>query len=156
MVGIGARSLTSQERASYFFITMLSGISKLDLKWISLVTLVIQTAAIVLVMRYSRALPGTPYLASTAVVMGETVKLLLSLLFYTWTEFKADRLSLRNLYMDIFGKSSDWKMMTVPAILYFFQNNLQYHAITIVCLNKNDQYYRWMQQLSMLLINSRF
>ena len=48
-----------------------------SLKWISLVVLIAQTTALVLVLRYSRTqkTDGPKYLASTAVVTSEIVKL---------------------------------------------------------------------------------
>lgn len=33
---------------------------------------------------------------------------------------------------DLFGPTSDWIKMTVPAILYLIQNNLQYIAVTLL------------------------
>jgi UDP-sugar transporter A1/2/3 len=105
----------------------------IDLKWVSLITLVLQNTSIVLVMRYSRSASDDLYIASTAVVMGEFVKLFASLVIYLYEEIKDKRtMSLRRLYLDVFGSQSDWLKMTVPAILYFIQNNLQYNAITLV------------------------
>ena len=105
----------------------------MNLKWISLVTLVLQNSSLVLVMRYSRTLSSS-YLASTAVVCAELIKLTLSLGLY-WTEEtskKGASMSLKRLWSDVFGPDSQWKYMTVPAILYFVQNNLQYHAVSMV------------------------
>jgi hypothetical protein len=109
----------------------------LDLKWVSLITLVLQNTSIVLVMRYSRSASDDLYIASTAVVMGEFVKLFASLVIYIYEEIKEKKtMSLRKIYMDVFGSQSDWLKMTVPAILYFIQNNLQYNAITLVSIHK--------------------
>jgi UDP-sugar transporter A1/2/3 len=33
---------------------------------------------------------------------------------------------------DLFGSDSNWLWMTVPAVLYFIQNNLQYHAVSLL------------------------
>lgn len=57
------------------------------LKWISLVTLVVQNSALVILMKYSRTAtvtsnPSPPYLASTAVVLSEVIKLLICLVVY--------------------------------------------------------------------------
>ena len=32
----------------------------------------------------------------------------------------------------MFGPESDWYKLTVPAVLYFVQNNLQYIAVTLL------------------------
>lgn len=47
-----------------------------NIKWISLVVLIVQTTALVLVLRYSRTqkTEGPKYLSSTAVLVSEIVK----------------------------------------------------------------------------------
>jgi len=45
------------------------------MKYVSLVTLTVQNAALGLSMRYARIRPGDLFLSSTAVVMSELVKL---------------------------------------------------------------------------------
>ncbi|KAI9018402.1 nucleotide-sugar transporter-domain-containing protein [Hyaloraphidium curvatum] len=104
----------------------------IQLKWISLLTLVVQNSTLVLVMRYSRMIPGPRYLASTAVVLSEVTKFLISLAIYVREEQDQHRFSVRKLYNDIFGPESDWYKLMVPAILYFIQNNLQYIAVTLL------------------------
>jgi len=49
------------------------------IRWASLLVLVVQNAALVLVMRYSRTRPGDMYISTTAVVMAETMKLIFCL-----------------------------------------------------------------------------
>ena len=53
-------------------------ISTKNLKWVSLVVLIAQTTALVLILRYSRTqkTDGPKYLSSTAVVSAEVVKLI--------------------------------------------------------------------------------
>lgn len=58
----------------------------IPLKYISLGVLVVQNSSLVLVLRYSRTLPGEPYLTSTAVLLCEVVKLLVSTLVYWYGE----------------------------------------------------------------------
>ncbi|KAI9017627.1 nucleotide-sugar transporter-domain-containing protein [Gaertneriomyces semiglobifer] len=104
----------------------------IPLKWISLVTLVVQNSALALVMSYSRKArpPGEPpYLASTAVVMSEFTKLIVCTAIYCKDEAADGKLSFTKFYNDVFGPHSHWKAMTVPAVLYFIQNNLQYIAV---------------------------
>ncbi|KAI9206926.1 nucleotide-sugar transporter-domain-containing protein [Polychytrium aggregatum] len=106
------------------------------LKWISLLVLVVQNSALVLIMRYSRTIPGPPYLASTAVVLSELTKLVVSLMIQVNDEIKQNpggTFSWGKVYSDILGPTSDWKKIMVPAVLYMIQNNLQYLAVT--CLD---------------------
>ncbi|TPX56175.1 hypothetical protein PhCBS80983_g04723 [Powellomyces hirtus] len=102
------------------------------LKWVSLVTLVVQNSALALVMSYSRHKrdPSQPaYLVSTAVVMSEFIKLAVCVAVYARDEAAIGRLSMQTFLTDMFGRDSHWKKMTVPAVLYFVQNNLQYVAV---------------------------
>jgi len=48
--------------------------SSVLIRWVSLVLLIVQNAALVLVMRYARVRPGDMFLSTTAVVMAEVVK----------------------------------------------------------------------------------
>ncbi|KAI9089592.1 nucleotide-sugar transporter-domain-containing protein [Phlyctochytrium arcticum] len=102
------------------------------LKWISLMILVVQNSALTIVMSYSRKKRGPntlPYIVSTAVVMSELLKFAVCATIYIREMDKQGRFSLENLWSDLFGPSSHWKKMTVPAVLYFIQNNLQYLAV---------------------------
>ncbi|KAJ3299427.1 hypothetical protein HK104_008933 [Borealophlyctis nickersoniae] len=117
------------------------------LKWVSLVTLIIQNSALALLLRYSQTAgrSSRPYLPSTAVVTSECLKFIVCLIVHIRAETSriraasslslsssASNLSsytLRTLMFDMFGPNSDWLKMTVPAILYFIQNNLQYVAV---------------------------
>jgi UDP-sugar transporter A1/2/3 len=102
----------------------------LELKYVSLLTLVVQNSALVLVMRYSRTLDGPPYNPATAVVMSEFIKLVICVLVHVRIEMKTRKLTVLTVLDDLFGKDSNWIAMTVPAVLYFIQNNLQYVAVT--------------------------
>ncbi|KAJ3171944.1 hypothetical protein HK101_011197 [Irineochytrium annulatum] len=92
-----------------------------------------QNCMLVIVMKYSRKVPeGYPkYLASTAVVSSEVVKLIVCVLVYINEESKTQRVTFGKLMNDLFGKDSDYVKMMVPAALckYVFQNNLQYLAV---------------------------
>ncbi|KAJ3065534.1 hypothetical protein HDU98_011114 [Podochytrium sp. JEL0797] len=103
----------------------------IPLKYVSLLTLVVQNSMLVLIMKYSRA--GVKkedlYLASTAVLMSELVKLVACLAIYVKEPQNAG-VSVRKLFNNMFGKEAEsWKMM-VPAALYVIQNNLQYLAVS--------------------------
>ncbi|KAG5727975.1 UDP-galactose transporter [Termitomyces sp. T112] len=113
----------------------------IPLKHISLVTLAIQNSMLTLIMHYSRVStpPSRTYSAATAVLMNEVFKCLISLVFaYLHIEHPneatlaaglpwATRVRrLRKLVNSIFSLDC-WKL-SIPAILYVIQNNLQYVA----------------------------
>lgn len=104
----------------------------MNLKWIALTILVIQNSSLVLVMRYSKTVASSNYITSTAVVTSEIFKLVVSLILY-YLERRHHLVSFNAFFRDVianvFNSESKWKEMTVPAILYFIQNNLQYVAV---------------------------
>ncbi|KAK3368763.1 nucleotide-sugar transporter-domain-containing protein [Podospora didyma] len=102
----------------------------------SLILLVLQNSALVMVMHHSRNSPTgiqPRYLASTAVLLVEVIKLLASLtlaihdLRNTHPEAKASEIPTL-LSRSIFASDS-WKLI-VPAALYTLQNSLVYVAIS--------------------------
>lgn len=97
-----------------------------NLKWVALAALILQNSGIAITMRYSllNKESGERYIASTAVLMSEVLKLLISsLLCYlldakgSWKEFKG--------ILNTEGRSDVGKLC-VPSILYTLQNSLQY------------------------------
>ncbi|EXJ88673.1 hypothetical protein A1O1_05604 [Capronia coronata CBS 617.96] len=118
-------------------------------KYVSLFTLVLQNSTLVLVMRYSRILPGPRYLSSTAVVLSELIKCIICLSIHIrdqQTQSRYSRLptlsddnvptstssgySLHQLWNDLFSLKSGFLKLLVPAVLYTLQNNLQFVAAT--------------------------
>lgn len=55
----------------------------IPLKWVSLLTLVVQNSALVLLMKYARNVEGPPFLASTAVVLSELTKLFICVVIHS-------------------------------------------------------------------------
>ncbi|CAO0799998.1 unnamed protein product [Mucor circinelloides] len=108
---------------------------KKSLKYVSLLTLVIQNSALILSMRYTRAsVPADKlYLASTAVLMSEVIKTLVCLVV-VYRLLPSHGRSLRKLYNFLYRELViNWKetiKLALPAILYLIQNNLQYVAAT--------------------------
>lgn len=122
----------------------------LPLKYVSLVTLAVQNAALTLIMHYSRvsAAPSHTYSAAAAVLLTELLKGSISLAiafaridsyapqylpngqqisssaWNPWTLL--DRF--RRLGKEVF-RSDCWKL-AIPAILYVIQNNLQFVAVS--------------------------
>jgi len=103
----------------------------IDLKWVSLVILVLNNSLSVFVMRYSKMQPEK-YLSSTAVVCSEVLKLIISIIVHVYKRSR-DLGSIRNynvkmLLNELFGKNSDCIKIMVPAVLYLINNNLQYFS----------------------------
>lgn len=102
-----------------------------NIKYISLLILVGQNAALVLTVRYSRMVSGDRmYLASTAVVLTELLKFIIStsMIFYNSNfDFVQTR---ELLYFEIIEKGYDTLKVSVPSLLYTVQNNLLYVALS--------------------------
>ncbi|KAK7467219.1 hypothetical protein VKT23_004277 [Stygiomarasmius scandens] len=109
----------------------------IPLKYISLVTLAVQNSMLTIIMHYSRVStpPSRMYSAATAVLMNEVLKGSISLLIAFW-RIESEKGStcrplavaerVRKLSRDVF--STDCWKLSIPAILYVIQNNLQYVA----------------------------
>lgn len=105
-------------------------IGGIDIKHVSLGTLVLQNTAQALVMRYSRTSSGPHdmYLATTAVVLGEALKLITCMfLLLVENAYDVTRV-MRALKEEIMDKPKETLKLAVPAILYMVQNNLQFIA----------------------------
>jgi UDP-sugar transporter A1/2/3 len=118
------------------------------LKYISLVTLAVQNSLLTIIMHYSRVStpPSRAYSAATAVLLTELLKGFISLVIaFARLDRHADAsytmlgtasswnpqtiLSrFRTLGKEVFSPDC-WKL-SIPAILYVIQNNLQYVAVT--------------------------
>lgn len=119
---------------------------------LSLLMLVLQNSALVMVMHHSRNSPtgSRPrYLTSTAVLVVEVVKLSASLLLAIYDTIASHSSSssaaiTQHLYRSIFAPDS-WKLI-VPAALYTLQNSLVYTAIS----NLDDVTFQVTYQLKIL------
>ena len=89
----------------------------------------VQNASLILTIRYSRTLPGDLYIATTAVVFAEIFKVLACLVIIL-VEKGNVRDWLQFLYASIIGQPWDTLKLSVPALIYTIQNNLQYVAIS--------------------------
>jgi len=98
---------------------------EVPLKWVSLVVLIVQNTVLVLAMRISRTSGGELYVASTAVVCAEVVKLVISLICLRG-ELQENFLSY--VMEEVF--SSDTLLLAVPGLLYTVQNNLLFVALS--------------------------
>ncbi|XP_023653786.1 solute carrier family 35 member A3b isoform X2 [Paramormyrops kingsleyae] len=119
-----------------------------QLKYLSLGVLVLQTTSLVLTMRYSRTLPGDGprYLASSAVVIAELLKILTCVLLV----FKDHSYSVRALNSvlteEILKKRMETLKLAIPSGIYTLQNNLLYVALS----NLDAATYQVTYQLKIL------
>lgn len=109
----------------------------IPLKYLSLVTLIIQNSALFLIMHYSRIMPtsgGHRYFASTAVFLNEVIKLAFSFtMAFSETSSSVScstpaTTMFRTVWASVFTGDS-WKL-AIPAMLYTLQNTLQYVAVS--------------------------
>uniref|UniRef100_G3PFY1 Solute carrier family 35 member A3a n=1 Tax=Gasterosteus aculeatus aculeatus TaxID=481459 RepID=G3PFY1_GASAC len=118
------------------------------LKYLSLGVLVFQTTSLVLTMRYSRTLQaeGPRYLASSAVVVAEMMKILACVLLV----FKEHNYSVRALNsilrQEIAHKPIETLKLAIPSGIYTLQNNLLYVALS----NLDAATYQVTYQLKIL------
>ena len=97
----------------------------IDLKYLSLITLVVQNSMLVLILRYSRM--ASDYLSTTAVLLCEISKLIMCIAIYL-KENDDGKTSIYDKLVDIsHPRHQSWKL-AIPATLYAIQNNLQYVA----------------------------
>lgn len=99
------------------------------MKYVSLVTLTIQNAFLILSMRYSRLVPGKMYITTTAVVFSEFAKMVVCLAIILYQQ-KSFQKWLSHLHEGLVVNWMDTLKMSVPAIVYMLQNNLQYVAVS--------------------------
>ena len=104
--------------------------SYINLKYISLLVLVIQNTSMVLVMRYSRTMDGPRYLSSTAVVLAECTKFMTCFFLVLHANKWQFLPTLKELQTEIVDKYTETIKVCVPSFLYTVQNNLLYLALT--------------------------
>ncbi|KAK9728236.1 UDP-galactose transporter Gms1 [Basidiobolus ranarum] len=108
----------------------MSSLEKIPMKYLSLLILVLQNSALVLVMRQSRY-SEPRYATSTAVALSEFTKLIICLFMHARDELKLKGyIQPREIFSEVFSRDA-WKLM-IPAGLYTLQNNLQYVAVTLL------------------------
>ena len=100
------------------------------LKYLSLAVLVVQSAMLVLCMRYVRMQPGDLFLSTSAVVTSEMLKLLACLLIILLQKGCNPKRTVLHLYDSVFVQYRETLKMAIPSLIYTLQNNLQYIAIS--------------------------
>ncbi|XP_061926554.1 solute carrier family 35 member A3b isoform X1 [Entelurus aequoreus] len=118
------------------------------MKYLSLGVLVLQTTSLVLTMRYSRTLKddGPRYLASSAVVSTEVIKILVcTVLVYIENNFSAQAMK-QLLKEEFVSRPRETLKLAIPALIYTLQNNLLYVALS----NLDAATYQVTYQLKIL------
>merc|ERR1711865_1029463 len=106
--------------------------------YVALGMLTLQNCGAVLLMRYTRTIDSErQYLTSTAVVLGEVFKLIVSGMLVLQQE---------GTLMKMFADPREVAKSSVPALLYLLQNNLQYIAVS----NLQPATYQVTYQLKIL------
>jgi solute carrier family 35 (UDP-sugar transporter), member A1/2/3 len=99
------------------------------LKWIALLALLVQNSGLILTMRYSRiSRPADQmYIATTAVLVAEMLKLVVSSLLCFSLDCKYDIQRFRDLLrVEFVDGRREFLKLFIPSGLYVIQNNLQY------------------------------
>ncbi|XP_067108485.1 solute carrier family 35 member A3b isoform X2 [Osmerus mordax] len=148
MSGFSALVLAPALKEASSVASMLPPASSPRLKYLSLGVLVFQTTSLVLTMRFSRKLQveGPLYLASSAVVSAELLKILLcTLLVFKEHSFSVRALN-RMMKEEILNKPMETLKLAIPSGIYTLQNNLLYVALS----NLDAATYQVTYQLKIL------
>lgn len=108
---------------------MFAILGKIDpntLKWVALIALVVQNSGSAISMRFSllNKAPEDKYIASTAVLMSEVLKLALSSMLCFFLDAKGSFKDFKSI-LNTEGRTDVGKLC-VPSVLYTLQNSLQY------------------------------
>ncbi|GAU89784.1 hypothetical protein RvY_02295 [Ramazzottius varieornatus] len=95
----------------------------------SLATLTFQNVVTILLIRYTKTLPGEVFISSTVVVLMEVFKLFASL-FMLLLHHRSLSLWWKDIHEEIIRKPVETLKTAVPAFIYTFQNNLTFVAIS--------------------------
>lgn len=98
------------------------------MKRLSLLLLVVQSCSAVLMLKYSRSLPGRMYLGSTVVLLTEVVKLSLCLCLECLAHGYGGLCA--NLRHHLLERGDETLKLLVPAALFAVQNNINLVAIS--------------------------
>ena len=80
-------------------------------------------------MRYTRVQKGDMYFTTTAVVISESLKMVICLIII-FVQIRSFSAYASHLYKSIIEDWRDTLKMSIPAIVYMLQNNLQYVAVS--------------------------
>ena len=112
---------------SYF--SHVSGNTQDILKYLSLASLTLQNALLILVMRFVRTREGEMFMATTAVIVSEVLKFSSCLIFILYKEGSM-KCFIQRLREDIIQQPLDCLKVSIPSLIYTLQNNLLYIAVS--------------------------
>lgn len=123
----------------------------IDVKYVVCLLLVFQNTGAVLLMRYTRSMPGQgEFMTQTAVIMQETMKGLACVVLL---------LKDHGTIASAWEKPGEALKTSVPALLYLVQNNLQYVAVTYLDAATYTVSYQtkivWSGILSVILLGRK-
>lgn len=101
-----------------------------NIKYVSLVLLVLQNASLILTMRYTRTLKGSLYYSTTAVVVTEFVKMCTCLIIIFFQKKGNVVEYFSYLWHNIVTEGRDTMKMAIPSFIYTIQNNLLFVAVS--------------------------
>jgi len=148
----------------------------LELKWIALITLIIQNSGLAIAMRYTylHASQDGVYIASTAVLLAEVLKFIIafSMCFFLDCDGSVQRFS-HLFYTEFVQHRTTFIKLTIPSILYTIQNSLQYYSMSclsapifqvlyqmkiittaifaVIILSKSLSHYQWVSVLTLTI-----
>jgi uncharacterized membrane protein YhaH (DUF805 family) len=110
----------------------------MELKWIALIALIIQNSGLSIAMRYTFIIaasdPNNRYLTSTAVLVSEIMKLMISIIACFYQDCQGDMTKFQQLiYEEFIINRLDFYKLMIPSFLYTVQNSLQYFSMS--CLS---------------------
>lgn len=122
--------------------------SYINMRYISLVCLTLQTTTIIILYSYSRKIPDgqVRYLSSTVVVLAEILKIFFCLGFILKDAKYSLARCLSTLNTEIFLNLRESIKVLIPASLYALQNNLAFYALN----NLDPASYQVAYQLKIL------
>lgn len=105
---------------------------------IALVSLIVQNSGLAIMMRYTlfrhEGDTEEKYITSTAVMLAEILKLLISMTLSFFLDAKGSyKVFVSILHNEFIVNKSDWIKLSVPSVLYTIQNSLQYFSMS--CLS---------------------
>lgn len=115
------------------------------IKYVALLLMVAQNCSVVLMMHYTRTSTTEKYYFTSAVLMAEIMKLVVCLILVFY-ETKNVNAFLLHMQQELVQKPWELAKISVPALLYTFQNNILYVAVE----NLEAAVFQVMYQLKIL------
>ena len=99
------------------------------MKYISLAFLALQKPPLIMLTRFATTRDAPGFLKNSAVVMSEIVKFIICLFMIIYDEGFSMSGFLQNIKKNIVDQPMEFLKVSVPAVIYFLQNLLQFYAI---------------------------